>query len=231
MPFTVKPKQVFIPRPSIQAQQPPSVIEVVLADDHHLVRSGIRALLGTIPGVHVIAEASNGGELLSLLESVRPDIVITDISMPGMDGISALTEIKARHPELKVMVLSMHDSADVVKRAIACGAAAYLRKDASKFELGSALHSVMTTGSYISAGIARQLLEPSPPTAQELLTPRQIEVLTLLAQGKTAKEIGFALGLSSKTVDVHRARIMDRLGVRDLANLTLYAMRSGLLKS
>jgi DNA-binding NarL/FixJ family response regulator len=227
--FQVTPKQDFTPRPSIQAQRPPSTIEVFLADDHHLVRSGIRALLGTIPGVRVTAEASEGSELLSLLESVHPDIVITDISMPGMDGLSALAEIRARHPGVKVIVLSMHDSADVVKRAVAGGAAAYLRKDANEFELGSALHSVMTTGSYLSAGIARLLLEPTRPTAEELLTPRQTEILKLLAQGKSSKEIAFALGLSSKTVDVHRARIMDRLGVRDVANLTLYAVRNGLL--
>jgi len=229
--FQLKPKQDFTLRPSLHAQRPPATIEVVLADDHHLVRSGIRALLGTIPGVRVIAEAGDGSELLSLLDSVHPDIVITDISMPGMDGIAALTEIKARHPELKVIILSMHDSPDLVKRAVACGAAAYLRKDASDFELDSALHVVMTTGSYISGDIAKLLLEPSHPTAEDLLTPRQIEILTLLAQGKSSKEIGFALGMSSKTVDVHRARIMDRLDIRDLANLTLYAVRKGLLKT
>lgn len=209
----------------------PSVIDVILADDHHLVRSGIRALLDTVRGVRVMAEAGDGSELLALLESVHPDIVITDISMPGLDGISALTEIKARHPQLKVIILSMHDSADLVKRAFACGAAAYLRKDAKDFELGSALHSEMTTGNYINADMAKLLLQPSAPTAEEMLTPRQIVVLKQLVQGNTSKEIGFALGLSPKTIDVHRARIMDRLGVRDLANLTLYAVRNGLLKS
>lgn len=226
----MKPKQDHTLRPHIQAQRLPSTIEVILVDDHHLVRAGICALLDIIPGVRVIAEASDGSELLSLLDSVHPDIVITDISMPRMDGISALTEIKARYPELHVIVLSMHDSADVVKRALARGAAAYLRKDANDFELGSALHNVMSTGSYISSAIAKLLLEPSQPTAEELLTSRQIEILRLLAQGKMSKEIGFALGLSSKTVDVHRARIMDRLDIRDLATLTRYAVRNGLLK-
>jgi DNA-binding NarL/FixJ family response regulator len=225
----VKPKQDPALRPNIQAPRLPSSIDVVVADDHHLVRSGICALLGIVPGVRVIAEASDGRELLSLLDSVHPDVVITDISMPGMDGISALAEIKARHPELKVIVLSMHVSADMVKRAVAGGAAAYLRKDATDFELGSALHSVMTTGSYINTAVAKLLLEPSPPTAEDLLTARQIEVLKLLAQGRTAKEIAFTLGLSSKTVDVHRARIMDRLGVPDLAKLTIYAVRNGLV--
>lgn len=225
----VKPKQDLTFRPHIRALRLPSTIEVVLADDHHLVRAGIRALLGTIPGVRIAAEAGDGSELLSLLDSVCPDVVITDISMPRMDGISALTQIKARHPQIKVIVLSMHDSAQVVKRAIACGAAAYLRKDANDFELGSALHSVVAMGSYISAAVAKLMLEPSHPTPEELLTPRQIEIVKLLAQGRTSKEIAFALGLSSKTVDVHRARIMERLGVRDLANLTRFAVRNGLL--
>jgi two-component system, NarL family, nitrate/nitrite response regulator NarL len=227
----MKAAQRYLTKPRSQARRPPCAIEVILADDHHLVRSGIRALLGLIPGVRVIAEASDGDELLSLLDSVHPDVVITDISMPGMDGITALTEIKLRHPELKVIVLSMHDSAEVVKRAVACGASAYLRKDANEFELASALQSVMSTGSYLSTGVVKQLLEPSQPTVENLLTARQIEMLKLLAQGQSSKEIAYALGLSSKTVDVHRAHIMDRLGVRDLASLTRYAVRSGLLKA
>ncbi len=208
----------------------PATIHTVLADDHPLVRSGIRSLLKTIPEVRVIAEVSDGTELLELLESIRPDVVITDISMPGMDGLAALSRIRALHPEVKVIVLSMHDSADMVKRAIAAGAAAYLRKDASEFELASAIHSVMTTGSYISAAVAKLLMEPSEPAMDDVLTARQIEILTMLAQGKTSKEIGYALGLSSKTVDVHRMRIMERIGVRDVASLVVYAVRKGLIE-
>jgi DNA-binding NarL/FixJ family response regulator len=211
-------------------QRHASTIQVVLADDHPLVRSGIRALLGSIPGVRVMAEVSDGKELLSVLDSVRPDVVITDISMPGIDGITALAQIRSRHPDIRIIVLSMHDEPEVVRRAVASGASAYLRKDANDFELASALHSVMATGSYISAGVAKLLLEPAEPSIEEQLTPRQIEILQLLAEGRSAKEIGFALGLSSKTIDVHRARIMDRLGVRDLPSLTLYAVRKGLLK-
>jgi DNA-binding NarL/FixJ family response regulator len=150
--------------------------------------------------------------------------------MPGIDGITALAQIRSRHPDVRIIVLSMHDEPEVVRRAVASGASAYLRKDANDFELASALHSVMATGSYISAGVARLLLEPAEPSIEEQLTPRQIEILKLLAEGQSAKQIGFALGLSSKTVDVHRARIMDRLGVRDLPGLTLYAVRKGLLK-
>jgi DNA-binding NarL/FixJ family response regulator len=206
-------------------------IQVVLADDHDLVRSGIKALLATVEGVQVIAEARDGQELLALLASVKPDVVMTDISMPRMDGISAIAEIHARHPDVRVLVLSMYDTVDFVKRAVANGACGYLMKDAPPHELEQALRSVMATGSYFSAAVAQRLLQPSEPTVDDELTQRQVEILTLIAQGKSAKEIAFELGLSPKTVDVHRARIMERLRLNDIASLTRYAVRKGLVKA
>ena len=205
-------------------------IRIVLADDHDLVRSGIKALLTMIDGVEVIAEARDGRELLTLLAGVTPDLVMTDISMPGMDGITAIAEIHDRYPDVKVLVLSMYDTVDFVKRSMANGACGYLLKDASPFELEQALRSVMTMGSYFSPAIAQRLLQPSEPTADDELTHRQVEILKLIAQGRASKEIAFELGLSSKTVDVHRARIMDRLRLNDIASLTLYAVRKGLIK-
>ena len=211
--------------------QPTSTtIRIVLADDHDLVRSGIAALLDTIEGVRVVAEARNGEELLAILKTVRPHLVITDISMPGMDGITAARRITEEHPGLKVIVLSMHDSVDAVKRAVANGACGYLRKDAPQFELEQAVRSVVSNGSYFGNGVAQMLLQPSEAPVDEILTGRQLEVLTLLAQGKSAKEIAFELGLSSKTVDVHRAKLMERLQLSDLASLTRYAVRKGLVK-
>lgn len=209
----------------------PLPIQVVLADDHDLVRSGIKALLSTVDGVQVIAEARSGKELLQLLESVKPDVVMTDISMPEMDGITAIAEIHNRFPDVKVLVLSMYDTVDFVKRAVANGACGYLMKDAPPFELEQALRSVMATGSYFSAAVAQRLLQPSEPTVDDELTTRQVEILTLIAQGKSAKEIAFELGLSPKTVDVHRARIMERLRLNDIASLTRYAVRKGLVKA
>jgi DNA-binding NarL/FixJ family response regulator len=209
----------------------PLPIQVVLADDHDLVRSGIKALLSTVEGVRVIAEARNGNELLALLESVKPDVVMTDNSMPAMDGITAIAEIHARFPDVRVIVLSMYDTVDFVKRAVANGACGYLMKDAPPFELEQALRSVMATGSYFSAAVAQRLLQPSEPTVDDELTTRQVEILTLIAQGKSAKEIAFELGLSPKTVDVHRARIMERLRLNDIASLTRYAVRKGLVKA
>ena len=206
-------------------------IRVVLADDHDIVRSGIKALLGTMEGVEVVAEARDGLELIEVLEHVQPDVVLTDLSMPRLDGISAIARIHARHPDLRILVLSMYDTVDFVKRAVASGACGYLMKDAPPFELEQALRSVMATGSYFSAAVAQRLLQPSEPTVDDELTVRQVEILTLIAQGKSAKEIAFELGLSPKTVDVHRARIMERLRLNDIASLTRYAVRKGLVKA
>lgn len=205
-------------------------IDVVLADDHDLVRTGIKALLLGIPGVRVAAEARDGEELLAVLESVRPDVVVTDISMPGMDGLAALERIRQRHPSVRVLVLSMFESADFIKRAVAAGASGYVLKGAPASELEQALHAIVATGSYFSRAITRHLLQPSEPPLTEQLTGRQIEILSMMARGLSSKEIGFELGLSSKTVDAHRARIMDRLGINDVASLTLYAVRKGLVQ-
>ena len=207
-----------------------AAIRVVLADDHDLVRSGIKALLTMIDGVEVVAEARNGLELVALVDSLRPDVVMTDISMPEMDGIAAIAQIHARQPEVRVLVLSMYDTVDFVKRAVISGACGYLMKDAPPFELEQSIRSVMATGTYFSPVIAQRLLQPSEPSASDELTDRQLEILKLIAQGKASKEIAFDLGLSSKTVDVHRARIMERLKLNDIASLTRYAVRKGLVK-
>jgi len=208
----------------------PAPIRVVLADDHDMVRFGIRALLGMVGGVEVVAEARNGTELVALVDQHVPDVVMTDISMPGMDGIAAIAAIHARHPDMRLLVLSMYDTVDFVKRAVANGACGYLMKDAPPFELEQSIRSVMATGTYFSPVIARRLLQPSEPTASDELTERQVEILKLIAQGKASKEIAFELGLSPKTVDVHRARIMERLRLNDIASLTRYAVRKGLIK-
>ena len=205
-------------------------VSIVLADDHDLVRSGIRALLSQIAGVSVVAEARDGNELIAAVERLHPDIVMTDISMPGMDGLSAIAALHERYPELRLVIISTHDSAELVKRAVAHGACGYLTKDASPFELEQAVRSVMAAGSYFGSAIARRLLEPAEPTVDEELTARQIEILTMIAQGMASKEIAFKLGLSSKTVDVHRSRMMERLGVHDVSSLTRYAIRKKLIQ-
>ena len=209
---------------------PSKPVRIVLADDHDLVRSGIKALLSMVDGVDVIAEARDGKELVALVDDLMPDVVMTDISMPVMDGIAAISLIHAKHPQVRLLVLSMYDTVDFVKRAVANGACGYLMKDAPPFELEQAVRSVMATGSYFSPSIAQRLLQPSEPTVDDELTHRQVEILKLIAQGRASKEIAYELGLSPKTVDVHRARIMERLRLNDIASLTRYAVRKGLIK-
>jgi len=206
-------------------------IRIMLADDHVLVRTAIKSLLSKIEGVEVIGEAQDGEELIELLRSGPPDLVMTDISMPpGMDGISAIAVIHAQYPALKILVLSMHDSAEIIKQAMASGASGYLMKNAPAAELEQAVRSVMDTGRYYSPAIAHRLLQPTAPLPADALTPRQFEILKLIAQGLGSKEIGHKLGLSSKTIDGHRARIMERLQLKDIASLTRYAVKNGMVK-
>ena len=202
---------------------------VVLADDHDLVRGGLQGLIELLPGVEVIAQASSGEELLSLLESVKPDLVITDINMPGINGLEAIARIRLRNPVLPILVLSMHDTPDFVQQAVANGANGYLTKNAAPSELQHAVRSMLATGSYFNAKVASMLLQRVQSCSDDGLTDRQIEIVSMIARGLSSKEIGYELGLSPKTVDVHRARIMERLRLRDVASLTRYAVRRGLV--
>jgi DNA-binding NarL/FixJ family response regulator len=202
---------------------------VVLADDHDLVRSGLKLLLEMVPGVTVISEARNGEELIAAVRLLSPDLVVTDISMPGTDGLTALATLRTLAHPPRVLVVSMHDSPDFIRRALQLGAAGYIMKDSSPVEFEHALHSVMAGHPYLSAAVSQRLVLATERSPEELLTDRQREILVLLARGQAAKEIAFALGLSPKTVDVHRARIMERLGINDLPGLTLYCVRHGLV--
>lgn len=209
-------------------------LRVLLVDDHKLVRAGIRSLLREIEGVEVVAEASDGAEALLLAERERPDVVLMDIAMKGMNGLDAAARLRERLPTAKVVILSMHTSEEYVLLALRAGAAAYLIKDAATSELELALQSVMRGETYLSPAISRQVVEGyvqrvGEGTAADPLTPRQREVLKRIAEGGSTKEIAFELNLSIKTVETHRAQIMDRLGIRDVAGLVRYAMRAGLV--
>ncbi len=206
-------------------------IRIVLADDHDLVRLGIVALLADVEGVEVVGEASDGEELIALVERLQPDLAMTDITMPGLDGLTAVAQIHSRWPEVRLVVLSMHNTTDFVKRAVANGACGYLMKDSPAEELSLAIRMVMATGSYFSPAVIQQLCEPRELTPADQLTDRQIEILSLIADGRSSKEIAAVLGLSSKTVDVHRSRIMQRLEINDVASMTRYAVRNGLVKA
>jgi DNA-binding NarL/FixJ family response regulator len=210
-------------------------VTVILADDHQLVRAGLRALLDAMDGVQVVAEAGDGFEALHLIDKHRPAIALLDIAMPGMSGIDVLREVGTRKLGAKVLLLSMYDSRDYVTSAIQAGAAGYLIKDAAVTELAQALATVAAGQTYLSPRISRQLAEaianPPPPPATAELTARQEEVLRLVARGGSSKEIARQLGLSIKTVETHRAQIMERLDIHDLAGLVRYAVRNGLVSS
>ncbi|MFP5462111.1 MAG: response regulator transcription factor [Gammaproteobacteria bacterium] len=207
---------------------------VVLADDHHVVRSGIRAILGDIGGLEVVGEAADGLSLLDLVARLAPDLVITDLSMPRMNGIRAIAALREAHPGLRILVVSMYDTADFVQGALRSGANGYVLKDASASEMGRAIEAVMRGESYLAPRASSRVLAGLRPAGSrgagdEELTPRQGEVLVRIARGASTKEIAFDLGLSPKTVEAHRARLMERLGIDDIAGLTLYAVRKGLV--
>jgi DNA-binding NarL/FixJ family response regulator len=213
----------------VQFQKSGLSARIVLADDHALVRDGLRLLLESIPGLTVIAEASSGEELVRQVAVDCPDLVVTDVSMPGMGGIEAIGRLHGLHPGLPVIVLSMCDTIEVIRGAVASGVRGYVLKSASWRELEHAVRTVIASGQYFSPAIAGILLRKDAEGPSLPLTVRQVEILKLIASGFSSGKIGSWLGLSPGTVDVHRARIMQRLGIHDIAGLTRYAVGNGLL--
>ena len=214
-------------------------MRVLLADDHHLVRAGIRALLESLPDVEIVAEAGDGQEALAALVRTKPDIALVDISMPGLNGLELAQRASREAPETRLVILSVHGDASHVAQALRAGAKGYLVKDAAADELPILVRSVMRGETYLSPSISRHVVEgflgrASAPTGEtsetpELLTSRQREILQLVAEGRSTKEIASLLDLSVKTVETHRAQIMERLDIHDLAGLVRYAVRAGLV--
>lgn len=204
-------------------------VQTVIADDHAMVRSGLRMLASTISPLVVSAEVSNGQELVDYVRNNQVGLVLTDISMPVMDGIAAIESIRSFNRNIKIIALSMYDSAEFIKRAVRAGADGYVLKNAPTHELEYAIKAVLMGAGYFSTEVSKRMAEETEPDPHEVLTERQMEILRLLVRGQSSKEIGFELGLSPKTVDVHRAAIMARLKVNDLASLTLYAVRFGIV--
>jgi DNA-binding NarL/FixJ family response regulator len=209
---------------------PGAAMRVVLADDHRLVRAGLRALLDVTPQVEVVAEATDGEEALRLVNELKPDLAMLDIAMPKLSGLAVLHQVKASGLETKVLLLSMYDNDEYVVEAVRAGAAGYLVKDAAVEELGMALDAMRRGDIYLSPAISRKLAAAfSTGRASPGLTGRQTQVLRLIGQGSSSIEVARDLGLSVKTVETHRTQIMDRLEIRDLAGLVRYAIRSGLI--
>lgn len=210
-------------------------IRVLLVDDHALVRAGIRALVQEIEGVLVVAEASSGEEALGLIKNQQPDLVLLDITMPGPNGLEVLEKTAKEFPEIRVIVLTVHEAEEYVIRALRGGAAGYLSKSAAGAELGLAIKAVVGQGTYISPEISKKIfLEHSKGAlaahgSPAELTPRQHEVLRRIAEGQTTKAIACTLNISAKTVETHRAQLMERLDIHDVAGLVRYAIRMGLV--
>jgi DNA-binding NarL/FixJ family response regulator len=209
---------------------------VLLADDHTLVRAGIRALLEKLPGVEVAGEASDGREVLDLIKAQQPDVVLMDISMPGLNGLQALARITRDFPQVRVIILSMHPNDEYVLQALKSGASGYLLKRAAAAELSAALQTVVSGQIYLSREIAGQFRKHFPleqiarsTSPLEQLTSRQREILQLLAEGQTTKAIAPILKLSEKTVEYHRAKLMARLNIFDIPGLVRFALRTGLV--
>jgi DNA-binding NarL/FixJ family response regulator len=216
-------------------------MRVLLADDHNLVRAGIRALLESLSDVEIVAEASDGQQAFAALVRTKPDVALLDISMPGLNGLELAARAARDVPETRVVILSVHGDASHVAQALRAGAKGYLVKDAAADELPVLIRSVMRGETYLSPGISRHVVEgflgrasksaDEPPDLAALLTPRQRETLQLVAEGRSTKEIAQILDLSVKTVETHRAQIMERLDIHDLAGLVRYAVRAGLVSS
>lgn len=224
-------------------------IRVLLVDDHAILREGIRYLLSASGEVDVVGEAQDGLEALEMVERLKPDAVLMDIAMPRMNGIEATTELKKRHPNLPVLILSMYDSEEYVLPILKAGAAGYVLKRAAAQELVSALKAVVAGQVILHPDVARTVMEnlhqglgggaqapapaerhePAMHPALEQLTDREREVLTLIAQGLTNQQIGEKLFISIKTVQAHRANLMEKLDLHDAVELTKFAIKTGLV--
>jgi DNA-binding NarL/FixJ family response regulator len=233
----------------ITEQASTSSIRIVLADDHDILRQGLALLLGIQPDMHIVGEARTGREAVETALALQPNIVVMDISMPEMDGLEACFRIRQQRPETQVLILTMHESEEYFLKALRMGAAGYLVKKAAPHELQFAVRMVAQGGVFLYPGLAKALVrayitqplsanrmhsvQTESSVAQELrvLTPREMEVLTLVAEGMTNQDIADHLSISIKTVQAHRANVMDKLGLHDITQLVRFALRHGLIST
>ncbi len=212
-------------------------MRILLADDHGIVRRGMRSLLDTEPGVEVVGEASNGREALKLLEALRPDMAILDVAMPMLNGIEVTAQAMKAFPELKVIILSMYADESYVVRALTAGARAYLLKEATEEDLLPAVRAVAGGRSFFSPAISsilladyvRHLKQRGLEDSYDILSDREKEVLQLLAEGRSNKEAAAVLNLSLSTVETHRLKLMQKLSLHNTAEIVLYAVRKGII--
>jgi len=214
-----------------------AMIRILLADDHVVMRSGLRLLLERQPGLEVVAEAADGREAVDISAVQKPDVVVMDIAMPRLNGVEATRQIVARHPATAVVILSMHSDESYVLRSLKAGAKAYLLKDSAESDLISAISAVTSGATFFSPGVRKilkedyvfQLAKLGAEDSYELLTPREREVLQLAAEGKSNKEIAALFNLSLYTVETHRTHVLQKLNIHSIPELVLYAVRKGII--
>jgi DNA-binding NarL/FixJ family response regulator len=217
--------------------EPPKPIKVVLADDHKLMREGLRALLRSLARVEVVAEAADGREALIAVKEHQPDVLVTDIGMKGLNGLEATAQVTKEYPHVRVIILSVHSHEEYIWQALRAGAVGYVLKDSDCSELELAITSVARGEIYLTPAVSRRVIENylrRPDGGAELggsLTPRHREVLQLIAEGNTTKKIATILSLSAKTIETHRMQLMERLNIHEVAGLVRYAIRHHLVDS
>ena len=214
-----------------------SGLRILIADDHEVARQGIRALLESHPGWEVCAEAKDGREAVELATNSKPDIVLLDIGMPNLNGLDAARQILAMSPAIRILILTMHDAEQVVREVLAAGARGFVLKSDAARDLVAAVDALQHRRTFFTTRVTQMVLngylhqeKESQPTAKAVLTPREREVIQLLAEGKTSKEVAVALKLSVKTAETHRTNLMRKLDLHSVADLTLYAIRNGIVQ-
>lgn len=218
-------------------------IKIILADDHNIVRAGIKAILEKMSNIKIVAEASNGKQVLNIIKEIEPDIVLLDIAMPELNGLEVTQQISKNYPNIKVIILSMYKSEEYVLQALKFGASGYLLKDSAVDELLIAINAVVKGDKYLSPFVSKSVIENLLVKSSDKidikksdyllnkLTPRQREIFQLIAEGYTSKEIAYKLKISPKTVEAHRKQLMTRLGIYDIAGLVKYAIKLGIISS
>ncbi len=210
-------------------------IRILMCDDHSLVRVGLRQLISSMDGLEVVGETSSGHEAIRLAAGLVPDIVLMDIAMPEMNGLDATASIRRKTPSVRVLMISMHASDQYLREALVAGATGYILKNADAAELERAIHAVAAGDTYITPSLSGRLVEDLRRGATfdtaPILTPRQTEVLRLIAEGRSTREIAETLYLSHKTIETHRAQLMERLHIHNIAGLTRYAIRMGVVSA
>ena len=214
-----------------------NVLRILIADDHEVARRGIRALLDGHPGWEVCAEAKDGREAVEFANKMKPDLVLMDIGMPNLNGLDAARQILSTAPDTRILILTMHDTEQVVREVLSAGARGFLLKSDAGRDLVAAVEALQHHRTFFTTKVAQMVLEgflhpdaEAEHPAKHVLTPREREVIQLLAEGKTSKEVAVALNLSVKTAETHRTNLMRKLDLHSVADLTLYAVRNGIVQ-